>query len=372
MIMKKYLSIYVILAMLISCTGSSGEESQSDQNTNKTLCVKRQDYILKRKLTVKVESQQNIDVRPLIAGRIVKLCVKDGAHVKKGQALFVVEQDTYIAAVNVAKAHVTTARATLSTAQLNLDGKEKLFAKQMVGEFDVQRARHAKDEAAALLKAAEAELAEANANLNYTTTSSPVDGVISMILYREGNLIDPSMEEPMLTLATNNKLYAYSCFSEEILSGLLEEYGCSTREELIQKMPDVTLYTIWDEALPQKGRIDAIDGSVDVVTGAIDIRASFDNPSELFRNGSNGYIYLPYMRNNVIVIPKDAAFRIQNKYFVYRIVDGKASQTEIKVDPYNNDDNYVVTAGLDNGDIIVAENVGKVKEGMIITKNTKK
>lgn len=370
--MKKYLSIYVILALLTSCIGKSEDESQSVQNSHQTLCVKRQNYILKRKLTVKVESQHNVDVRPIVGGRIVKLCVQDGAQVKKGQALFVVEQEPYIAAVNVAKAHVTTARATLSTAQLNLDGKEKLFAKQMVGEFDVQRARHTKDEAAALLKAAEAELAEANANLNYTTTSSPVDGVISMILYREGNLIDPSMEEPMLTLATNNKLYVYSCFSEEILSGLLEEYGCSTREELIQKMPDVTLYTIWDEALPQKGRIDAIDGSVDVVTGAIDIRASFDNPSELFRNGSNGYIYLPYMRNNVIVIPKDAAFRIQNKYFVYRIVDGKASQTEIKVDPYNNDDNYVVTAGLDNGDIIVAENVGKVKEGMIITKNTKK
>jgi membrane fusion protein (multidrug efflux system) len=370
--MNKYLSICVIGALFISCIGSGGDDSKSAQDNYKTLSVKRQNYILKRKLTVKVESQHNVDVRPLVAGRIVKMYVQDGAQVKKGQALFVVEQEPYIAAVNAAKAHVNSARASLSTAQLNLDGKEQLFAKKMVSEIDVQRARYAKDEAAALLKAAEAELAEANANFKYTTTCSPVDGVISMILYREGNLIYPSMEKPMLTIATNNKLYAYSCFSEEILSGLLEEYSCSTREELIEKMPDVTLYTIWGEELPQKGRIDAIDGSVDVVTGAIDIRASFDNTSELFRNGSNGYIYLPYMKNDVIVIPKDAAFRIQNKYFVYRIVDGKASQTEIKINPYNNDDNYVVTTGLDNGDIIVAENVGKVKEGMTITKNINK
>lgn len=85
--MKKYLSIYVILALLTSCIGKSEDESQSVQNSHQTLCVKRQDYILKRKLTVKVESQQNIDVRPLIAGRIVKLCVQDGAQVKKGQIL---------------------------------------------------------------------------------------------------------------------------------------------------------------------------------------------------------------------------------------------------------------------------------------------
>ena len=370
--MKKYLSIYVILALLTSCIGNGEDKSKLAQNSYKTLCVKRQDYILKRKLTVKVESQHNVDVRPIVGGRIVKLCVQDGAQVKKGQALFVVEQEPYIAAVNVAKAHVNTARATLSTAQLNLDGKEKLFAKQMIGEFDVQRARHAKDEATALLKASEAELEEAKANLNYTTTCSPVDGVISMIEYREGNLIDPSMEEPMLTIATNKKLYVYSCFSEEILSGLFEEYGCNTSEELIEKMPDVTLYTIWDEELPQKGRIDAIDGSVDVVTGAIDIRASFDNPSELFRNGSNGYIYLPYKMNDVVVIPKDAAIRIQDKYFVYRIVDGKANLTEIKIVPYNKDDNYVVTAGLDNGDIIVVEDAEKIKDGMAIAEKNKK
>ncbi len=336
----------------------------------KTLRVEKQNYTLERRFMAKIESQQRVDIRPVIGGTLKKICVKEGALVKKGTPMFIIDQAPYIAAVDAAKAQVATARATLSTAQLNMEGKEQLYAKQMVGEFDLRRSRHAKEEAAAQLKAAEAELATARTNLNYTTITSPVDGTMSIIDFRAGELVDPST--PIASISANNHIYAYTSLSGKLLDDLYKEYGCSSTNELISKMPAVTLCTIWGEELPQKGIFDAISGSADASTGAVTIRASFDNPSELFRNGSNGYLYLPTTKKGVYVIPQDATTHIQDKHFVYRVIEGKAVSTEVKVLPASDNQHFVVTSGLNDGDIIIAEKAGMVREGTIVAPEAKK
>ena len=280
-----------------------------------------------RRFTAKIESKENVDVSALIGGTLKTVCVKEGARVKKGQPLFIIDQAPYITAVNAAKAQVGTARAALSTAQLNLDGKEKLYAQQMVGEFDLRRARHAKEEAAAQLEAAQAELAAARSNLDYTTICSPVDGTISIMNFLEGDVVFPTSALPIATVAANKQIHAYTTLSEELLVKLFEEYGCSTSDELLKKLPPVSLYTIWGEE--------------------------------------------PTTRHGVFVIPQEATIHIQDKCFVYRIVDGKAVSTEVK-GLSANDEHYVVTSGLNDGDVIIAENAGMVTDGMAVVQETGK
>ena len=361
----------LVILMLVLATGCKETAPSTVNETYKTLRVERQDYTLDRKFTVKIEGKENVDVCALIGGTLKKVCVREGSRVKKGQPLFIIDQAPYIAAVNAAKAQVGTARAALSTAQLNLDGKEKLYAQQMVGEFDLRRARHAKEEAAAQLEAAQAELAAARSNLDYTTICSPVDGTISIMNFHEGQVVFPSSTLPITTVAANKQIHAYTTLSEELLVNLFEEYGCSTSDELLKKLPPVSLYTVWGEELPQKGHFDAVSGETDISTGSVLFRASFDNPSEMFRNGSNGYVVLPTTKHGVFVIPKDATIHIQDKCFVYRIVDGKAVSTEVKGISAD-DEHYVVTSGLDDGDVIIAENAGMVTEGMAIAQETGK
>ena len=356
-----------ILPLLTGC----GESEANSADTYKTLCVERQDYTLEHRFVAKIESKENVAVSALIGGTLKTVCVKDGARVKKGQPLFIIDQASYIAAVNAAKAQVGTARAALSTAQLNLDGKEKLYEQQMVGEFDLRRARHAKEEAAAQLEAAQAELAAARSNLDYTTICSPVDGTISIMNFLEGDVVFPTSALPIATIAANKQIYAYTSLSEKILVELFEEYGCSTSDELLKKLPPVSLYTIWGEELPQKGHFDAVSGEADVLTGSVLLRASFDNPSEMFRNGSNGYVGLPTTRHGVFVIPQEATIHIQDKCFVYRVIDGRAVSTEVKGISAN-DEHYVVTSGLNDGDVIIAENAGMVTEGMAVAQETGK
>lgn len=368
-----YLIIIVsTLALSALCTGCDEETTQPAKDCYRILRVERQDYTLNREFFVKLESKHNIGVRPLVSGRLTKICVKEGARVKKGQPLFVIDQAPYIAAVDAAKAQLSMARATLSSTQLNLEGKEKLYAQQMIGDFDMRRARHAKEEATAQVEAAQAELEAARTNLGYTTIYSPVDGVINMINFRVGDLIDPLGEKEITIINKNDDLYAYTCFSEEMLSELMHDFECNSYEELFSKLPDVTFYSSWGSKMTQKGRIDALSGNVDPYVGATYGRASFSDPKEMFRTGTNGYIVLPYEMHQVIVIPQEAAVDTNNKYLVYKVVNGKAVATDVTVLHYNDGQNFVVTAGLEPGDSIIAEGAGFVTDGIEVTEKKDK
>ena len=365
-----YLAAVLTFPML--CTGCGEEASQQTKDCYRTLRVERQDYTLYRSFAVKLESRKNIQLRPQVSGRLTKIYVKEGARVKKGEPLFVIDQAPYLAAVDAAKAQVSTARAALSTAQLNLEGKQKLYEQQMVGEYDLRRARHAKEEASAQVEAAEAQLVSARTQLGFTTICCPVDGVIGMIPYRVGDLVDPS-EGPYLTLASeSNYIYAYGALSEEALSELLRDFGCSSLDELPTKLPAVTLYSNWGEKMPVEGHIDAISGTVESENGATYIRASFFDATEIFRSGSNGYIEMPYVMHGVIVVPQEAVVDIHDKYLVYKVVDGKAVETEVNVLHYDDGQNFVVTAGLAPGDVIIAEGAGFVTDGIEVTEKKEK
>ena len=365
-----YLAAVLTFPML--CTGCGEEASQQTKDCYRTLRVERQDYTLYRSFAVKLESRKNTRLRPQVSGRLTKIYVKEGARVKKGEPLFVIDQAPYLAAVDAAKAQVSTARAALSTAQLNLEGKQKLYEQQMVGEYDLRRARHAKEEASAQVEAAEAQLVSARTQLGFTTICCPVDGVIGMIPYRVGDLVDPG-SGPYLTLASeSNYIYAYGALSEEALSELLRDFGCSSLDELPTKLPAVTLYSNWGEKTPVEGHIDAISGTVESDNGATYIRASFFNTTEIFRSGSNGYIEMPYVMHGVIVVPQEAVVDIHDKYLVYKVMDGKAVETEVNVLHYDDGQNFVVTAGLAPGDVIIAEGAGFVTDGIEVTEKKEK
>ena len=373
--MRKVSHYIIILSALVLsslCSGCGEEATQEAKDCYRILRVQRQDFTLNREFLVKMESRNSVAILPLVSGRLTKVCVEEGARVKKGQPLFVIDQAPYITAVHAAQAQLSTARAALSTAELNLEGKEQLFARQLVGEFDLQRARHAKEEAAAQVEAAQAKLASARTDLGYTTITSPVDGVIDMISVRVGDFLSPA-EMKLITYANNNdKLYVYTSLSEEMLSELLQDFECSSYDELFSKLPEVTLYSNSDRALPQKGRIDAISGDVDPTIGAVYLRASFSNPAEMLRSGSNGYIVLPYELHDVIVIPQEAVVDIHNKYLTYKVVNGKAVETEVTVMHYSDGKHYVVTSGLASGDSIVAEGAGLLSDGANVAEKKEK
>jgi len=345
-----------------SCWDDDDDDDDDAVGEYRGITITTQDYTVTREFTAQVESEQPANIRPQISGRLTQICVKEGAHVKKGQPLFIIDQASYLAAVRSAEARQRSAKARLATARQTLEGKEELFRQHVIGDFDLNKARNEAAAAEAELAEAKADLATAQTELSYTVVKSPSDGVLSMFEYRVGEMVDPSIENEMATVTDPSHIYAYMGMSEKTLYDLTQYYQCSIYE-LLDKLPDVTLTTYWGKEMEHKGRIDAISGNVENRTGTVVVRASFDNPDGLFRNNSNGTVLIPYPIKDAIVIPQEATFDIQDKIFVFRVESGVAKAVQVGVLPYNDGQSYVVTSGLKTGDVIIAEGAGLLKDG---------
>ena len=134
-----------------------------------------------------IRGTQDIEVRPQVSGFIVKLCVDEGATVRKGQALFQIDPTQYAAAVGQAKAAVEMAKANVATLTLTEKNKKALFDQKIISDFEYQTAVNQLMSAKASLAQAEASLVSANQNLSFCTVTSPSNGVVGTFPYRIGN-----------------------------------------------------------------------------------------------------------------------------------------------------------------------------------------
>ena len=308
-----------------------------------------------------IRGRQDIDIYPQVSGTIWQLCVNEGQNVSKGQTLFIIDQVPYKAALQTAEANVAAAEASVATAQLTYDSKKELFARNVVSQFDLSTAENSLLTAKAQLAQAEAQRVNAANNLSYTVVKAPSDGVVGTLPYRVGALVSASMPQPLTTVSDNSTMYVYFSMAENQLLALTRRYGSIA--ETLKNMPDVQLLLNDGSMYEQTGRVESISGVIDTSTGSVSLRAAFPNPDGLLHSGGVGNVVLTSAFKNCIVVPQSATFELQDKIFVYKLVDGKASSTMIGVEKISNGKEYIVTSGLVPGDVIITEGVSRMREG---------
>ena len=355
-------SLCILCLMGLAACKDAPQQSAGAQYKTQTLAPVNR--VLTRQYTATIESRQSVEIRPQVGGTITEVCFDEGAPVRKGQTLFVIDQVPYLAALQTAEANVKSAEAAVATARMTAESKETLYNNNVVSVFDLQTARNALLEAEATLAQAKAQEASARNDLSYTEVKSPVNGVSGMIPYRVGALVSSSITTPLTTVSDDEEMYAYFSMTESQVLGLVRQYG--TADEALRQMPAVELRLSDGQPYAHKGKIDAISGTIDTATGAVSLRATFPNPERMLRNGGSATVVVPYRRDSVLVVPQEATYEIQDKVFVYKVVDGKATSTPITVFPINDGQEYIVESGLQAGDVIVAEGAGLLQEGTSI------
>ena len=362
MMMKKTIlaALSVCSIALFSCKENKGTVTKGD-TYYETIEVSLSDRTLSTGYSAAISGVQTVEIRPQVSGMITEIMIEEGESVRKGEVLFVIDQTPYKAAYEIAVANVKSAEAGLSTAQLIYDSNKDLFEQDVVSEFDLMTAQNALIEAEAKLALCKAEEVNASNNLSYTEVRSPVNGVASMIPYRVGALVSSNITQPLVTVSDDSSVYAYFSMAENQMLDMVQQYG--SLNQAIKQMPEVELVMSNGQIYGETGKINAISGTISENTGAVSLRAVFNNRNHLLRNGGSGTIIIPVSINDCIVIPQAATYELQDRIFVYKVVNGKASATEIKVAPQNNGTEYIVTEGLSVGDIIVAEGAGLIKEG---------
>lgn len=351
------------ISLLSGCQQNTKQQNEGENYPVMTL--KPEDRQLSVKYSAVIEGKQDVEIRPQVSGTITKVCVEEGARVHKGQVLFIIDQVPYKAALQKAQAAVATAEASEATARQTLEGKQSLFKDKVISDFELRTAQNDYKSAKAALLQAQAEMADAQNNLSYTEVKSPVDGYAGMTSYRIGALVSSSMTDALIDVSDNSEMYVYFSLTEKQVLSLTAQYG--SLDKALQSFPEVSLELNDGSNYKQKGKVDVISGIIDKTTGTVSMRAVFGNKDKRLMSGGQANIIITYDRPQCIVIPQGATYEIQNRIFAYKVVDGKAVSTPIKVFEINDGAEYIVEEGLQEGDIIVSEGAGLLKDGTIIS-----
>lgn len=362
--MKK-IALWMLSAALLTACGSKSSQMPEANKDFAVETLKTTEADLKTSYPATIKGMQDIEIRPKVSGYLTKLLVDEGATVRKGQPLFLIDSEQYQAAVNSAKAQVRVCKANIATQKLTVENKQALFDQKIISSYDLQMAKNTLESYEAQLAAAQASLQSAQDNLRWCTVTSPSDGVVGMIPYRVGSLVSASNAQPLTTVSNISQMYVYFSMTEKQLLGLTREQGGLSAA--ISKMPAVSLVLSDGTEYSQSGVVSTVSGVIDSNTGSVQMRATFDNAGHVLRSGGTGSILIPIHQKDAILIPQKATYEIQNKKFVYVVgADNKVQSREIEVLVQNDGQNYVVSSGLKVGERIVIDGVNRLKNDMQI------
>ena len=327
----------------------------------KTMKVAKKDVTLEAKYSATIRGRQDIEVYPQVSGTLKRLLVTEGQKVGKGQAMFIIDQVPYQAALNTAEAALKAAQAQEATAQLNYESRKQLFEQQVVSDFDMKTAENSLLSAKAQVAQAQAQVVNARNSLSYTVVKSPSNGVVGTLPYRQGALVGPSMPMALTTVSDNNQMYVYFSMSESQFLELSRKAGSA--EKAVKEMPAVQLQLVDGTIYESTGTVETASGVVDRSTGSVQLRAVFDNPSHMLHSGSTGNIIVPVEYKDALVVPAAGVVQTQDKHKVY-VVDknGVAHSKLVDILPQSTGKEFIVTSGLEAGAEIVAEGASMVKE----------
>lgn len=358
----KIIAAFAVATVLASC-GKSGGMPNFGDNEFAVSTAKSESVEMQTEYPASIKGVQDVEIHPKVQGFITKINVQEGQRVSKGQVLFVLDNVTYTAAANQAKASVAAAQAQLATAKLTYENSQKLFNNKVIGDFELRSATNQYETAKASLAQAQAAYASAKQNLDFCYVASPANGVVGTLPYDVGALVSSATQ--LTTVSDNSKMDVYFSMTEKEILDMAKGGGV---QEAIASYPAVRLKLVDGSEYAQAGRIATISGVIDQATGAAQVRATFDNAGHVLKSGGVGTIILPYVNSNAIMVPQDALSQVQDKYFIYIVgSDNKIKSTEVTINPNHNDGKrYIVESGLKAGDKYICQGITAAKDGMEI------
>lgn len=360
--MKKIMLIAAATLLFASCGGGGGRPSFGD-NEYPVVTVGTSSADMQSTYPATIKGVQDVQISPKVAGFITQINVKEGQTVGAGQVLFVIDNVTYQAQVRQAQASVNTAQASCNTAKLNFENSQKLYENKVIGDFELQSATNQYEQAKAGLAQAQAALASAKEMLSFCYVKSPAAGVVGTLPFKVGALVNTA--NVLTTVSNNSSMEVYFSLTEKDALAMSKNAG--GQNAALEAMPAVKLQLADGSVYAQEGRVTKMSGVIDAATGSVQMIALFPNSEKILKSGGSGAIIIPRSTTSAIIIPQRCVSEVQNKKFVYTLQkDNKVKYTEIKVDPQNDGNNYIVTEGLKVGDKYVTNGITKLSDGMEI------
>lgn len=338
--MKGFTIIAIVAILLTFNSCSSHKEEKEEEPTFLVTSPMQIDTTLYKEYVCQIRSSSHIELRSQEKGYLQNIYVDEGQYVKKGQLMFKLMPVIY-------EAEVEKAKAEMNFAEIEYQNTKVLADNNVVSPNELAMAK-------AKLSKAKAELQLAQAHLAFTEIRAPFSGIMDKFYTRLGSLVDEG--ELLTNLSDNSKMWVYFNVSED-------EYLNYSRKVKSKEAQKVLLQMANKELFDYPGVVETIEADFNNETGNIAFRATFPNPKGILRHGETGNILMPVELKNAIIIPQKSTYDVLDKKYVY-VVDDKnelhARQITIGQEmPHL----YVVADGLKADEKIVAEGLGKVKNG---------
>jgi len=311
------------------------------------------------RFTGRIEAVSKVDLRARVDGFLEKRLFTEGADVKEGELLFVIEKGLYQAAVDEAKAGVATADASLKLADVDFSRQSELVQKSVGAQARLDEATAKQGEARGNVLAQKASLDKALLNLGYTDIRAPIAGRIGRANVAVGNFVGPSTGA-LATIVSQDPIYVgFPVTQREILAYRKE--GNNPAEVVVYlQLADGSRY-------PHPGKLNFLDVTVNQGTDTVLVRATFPNPDRTLVDGQLVAIVLEGGKaESALVVPGQALQLDQSGSFVLVIdKDNKVQVRRVELDGPRGT-NMILKKGLAAGERVVTEGIQRIRPGQVV------
>ncbi len=354
----------LLLLVLSNCQEVPSQQPVQPTPVFPVVRVEQRTIIGKQYLPASIEGIQNIEIRPRIEGFVEKIYVDEGQNVRKGDMLFGLEVESLNQEANAAKSAIDVAKAQVAAAQVEVDRLAPLVEKDIISIVQLETAKANLASAQSQLLQAKSSYRSIQNNVNYQNITSPVNGVVGKINFRQGSLVGRAETAPLTTISNIRNVYAYFSMNEKNYFQFLNETPGRTLKEKLKNAPDVILTLADESEYPHRGKIQTTTGQIDPATGAISFRAIFPNPDAYLSNGNSGQVILPVTYQNALVIPAQSSYEIQGVTHVYQLGNDSLIRAKVISSEDVIGQIMIVREGLQVADKIVAQGIINARNGV--------
>jgi len=360
-----------LLPIISSCTEETKKNAQPPDI--QVINVIQKDVPIKSEFVGQVHGLLDIPIRARVEGYLENIHFDEGRPVKKGQLLYTIDSQPFLAEVAAQESKVAEAQTYLVNAENELARYKPLAEINAVSKSDLDAAQASRDAAEASLDAAKANLRISNINLSYCTIKSPIDGLIGKTEARAGEFVGREPNPVILNMVSQIRSTRVQFFITEAdylkLANEVQNRGDGEDLETaeVRQRGNFELILADGSIYEEKGDFDFIDRNVDASTGTILVQTIFPNSEGILRPGMFAKIRVQLETvKNAILVPQRCVLELQGQYSVYVLEEGNIVKARQVKAAQRIDDLWLITEGLTASDKVVIDGLQKVTSGLVI------
>lgn len=369
--LKKYLSVLAISTIVISQSSFANETAKKmpTQKVDVYIVQKKQDVQVALKYPATVTAFNKIDVIARVLGTLEKQNFAEGKYVKQGDVLFNIEDDTYLALLNEAKASLKVNEATFKNAKLNWNRIKKLYKQKAVSQDKRDDALYLYEQSMASVALAKAKLKQAQIQYDYTKVKAPISGITGLKKVDKGTLVQANVSQ-LVQITQIDKVYAQFSMPMSDFKRI-KDHKWVTKEN-----NQMSIHVIINgKKSPLKGIIDFTDVNVDQNTAIVKMRALIDNKDGILMPGQFIRIELDnIIEKDTTIIPQKAVLQNPAGTIVFVANGGKVGVRPVTIEREIGKNYILKNPMLKVGDKVIVNNFFRIQPGndVIIDKTINK